>query len=349
MVEVNPKVSELYIKYLKKLPLDLKEENRNSIDIAGWKSNVQLSILDFCRILKVLLDNNNLRNITRSGIDLDFDNIEPIISVLIEENMMKFVKPNIYKIEGLKKSSIISTHFNFSKIINPDEKFNQFPCSKESVLKRVKALVEDFPFVRSMNVGLFGDDDLVSIEIARRTNFKPIVFEIDEKIIKKIKTVSERENLNIKIIQKDFRGINLSKYKLDTFITDPPYTVGGILSFLYHGLKSLNTRDRFYLIANQMFLGYKGMPEVFETLVKSGIYPIKICPAYNEYPLPKNYRELGDIRKKFEDKINPNKIFSSSSSLFVFKVSKEIKYEILLKKINNEMDIYDRYRRFSND
>lgn len=349
MAEINPKISELYRKYLKKLPLDLKKEGKNSRDVAGWKSNVQLSIFDFCRILKILLDNNNLKNITKAGIDLDFDNIEPIISVLIEENMMRFVKPNIYKIKSLKKNSMLITHSDFSEMINPDEKFNQFPCSKDSVLKRVKTLVEDFPFVESMNVGLFGDDDLVSIEIARRTNFKPIVFEIDEKIINEIKTVSKKENLNIKIVKKDFREINLSEYKLDTFITDPPYTVGGILSFLYHGLRSLNTRDRFYLIANQMFLGYKGMPEVFETLVKSGVYPIKICPAYNEYPLPKNYRESGDIRKKFEDKINPNKIFSSSSSLFVFRVSKKIKPEILLKKINNEKNIYDRYRRFSND
>lgn len=349
MAKLDPLVKKLYKKYLSRLPMDLQKKNKSPVEVKGWKNNVQLSIFDFCRILKVLLDKKNLRDLTRSGFDLDFDNIEPIISMLMEEKIMKFIKPNHYKIIGPKKNNLINARSNVSEIKNPDEQFNQFPCSKESVLKRVKTLIEDFPFVTSMNIGLFGDDDLVSIEIARRTKFKPVVFEIGEKVISKIKTASKKENLNIKIVKKDFREINFLKYKLDTFIADPPYTVGGILSFLYHGLKSLNTKDRFYLISNQMFLGYKGMHEIFEILIKSGVYPIKISPAYNEYPFPENYRESKDIRRKFGNKINPHKIFSSSSSLFVFKISNEIKPEILLKKINNEKDIYDRYRRFSND
>ncbi len=348
MAKINPLVKRMYVKYLKMLPLDLTKEKNNSLDAEGWKNNVQLSIFDFCRVLGILVDNNNLKDLTHSGMDLDFDNIAPIIFLLAKEEIMKFNKPNHYNIKNLRKNKIEKKPSKISIIKKPNGEFNQFPCSKNSVLKRVETLVEDFPFANSLNVGLFGDDDLVSIEIARKTNFTPIVFEIDQKIINRIKFISKKEKLNIKLIKKDFRKVNLKDYKLDTFITDPPYTVGGVLTFLYHGINSLKIKDRFYLVANQMFLGYKGFYEIMKILVNSGTYPIKIINAYNEYPLPRNYRESFDIKNNFKGNINPNKINSSSSSLFVFRISDKIKTDKILEFIKKEKDIYDRYRRFSN-
>jgi hypothetical protein len=204
MAKIDLVVKELYNKYLEKLPLDLSKENPNSINVRGWKNNVQLSIFDFCRILRILAANNNLRELTRSGVDLDFDNIEPIISLLIKEKLMIFFKTNQYLIKSLNKNKMKKKKIKISSLDNPCGEFNQFPCSKDSVLKRVKTLVDDFPFVTSLNVGLFGDDDLLSVEIARRTKFNPIVFEIDQAVINKIKALAKKEKLNIKFVKKDF-------------------------------------------------------------------------------------------------------------------------------------------------
>ncbi|MCK4662607.1 MAG: bis-aminopropyl spermidine synthase family protein [Bacteroidales bacterium] len=348
MAKIDSIVQELYDKYLKKLPLDLCKENFNSINVRGWKKNVQLTIFDFCRILKILKLNNNLKELTRSGIDLDLDNIEPIISLLIEEKIMIFDKKNHYAIEGLNYNKMKNVESKINILDNPQKEFHQFPCSKDSVLKRVQTLVDDFPFVTSLKIGLLGDDDLLSVEIARRTNFQPIVFEIDQLVINKIKSIANKERLNIKIVKEDLIKIVLLKHKLDTFITDPPYTVGGILTFLYHGINCLKTKDRFYVIANQMFLGYSGIYEILKNLINAGIYPIKILNAYNEYPNPDNYRESTDIINRYGDKIDPSQIENSTSSLFVFRIYKDYDTGKVIETILKEKNIYDRYRRFSN-
>lgn len=346
MAEIDTKVVRLYTKYLNKLPLDLANTITDSKDIKGWKHNVQLSIFDFCRLLKIIRDNNDLKELTHCYFDLDFDNIEPIISLLIEENIMTFNEINQYSIKGLdyNKSNIVNEKID--TLNNPKSTFNQFPCAKESVINRVNTLLNDFPFVTSMKVGLMGDDDLLSIEIARRTKFQPIVFELDSSVICKIKKIAKEENLNIKIIKKDLTKTQKTKEELDTFITDPPYTVAGVLTFIYHGIGSLVIKDRFYVIANQMLLGYSGLYEIYRYLIEAGIYPIKILNSYNEYPFPRNYRESIDVRNKYMDKIDPNLIVSSCSSLFVFRINEECNTKNMLKIINSENNIYDRYRRY---
>jgi len=347
-MEFNKEIIRLYNLYLKKTPLDIIGENDS--EIRGWKNNVQLNIFDFSRVISIIYKCNNLRDITQSRYDLDFDNLEPIFSLLIEENSITFTKDNSYKIINLPSPNKMKEIKEDSFIDNPDNKLNQFPCSIDSRILRVKKIIDDFPYAISMRVGLMGDDDLVSLEIARRTNFIPVVFELDKKIIDKIAYVNKEEYLNIEIIEKDFRGLSPSTCQIDTFFADPPYTVGGVLTFLHTGLKLLSSKDRVYLIANQMFLGRIGMPEIFKSLSSAGIFPIEILNAFNEYPLPDNYRESKDLSNKLKTlgNIDVSKLMSSSSSIFVL-MTNDLNLESLKNKISNMKNIYDRYRRYSDD
>ncbi len=346
MIRLNKTIKNLYKKYLNKIPLDLVDAEQDEID--GWKNNVQLSIYDFSRIVALVYNNDDMRNFTCSNIDLDLDNIEPIITLLLEESCIKIVEKSKYSVLNLPKPNKLSDgELNFFTDA-PNDSLNQFPCSVESRIKRVQKLIEDFPYVEEMNVGLMGDDDLVSLEIAKRTTFTPVVFELDKRTIEKIKKISIKENFKIKIVEKDFRDLEIENDQIDTFFADPPYTVGGVLTFLYYGLRLTKNSDKVYLIANQMFLGKRGMPEIFKILNNSGIYITEIINGFNEYPLPNNYRETIDLSnqlKKFGD-IDVSKIMSSSSSLFVLKIDKLNLSEI--KKFVEKCDnIYDRYKRYS--
>jgi hypothetical protein len=347
-MEFDKEIVRLYNLYLKKIPLDLI--GKHDSEIGGWKNNVQLSLFDFSRIISIIHRCNNLRGITQSGYDLDFDNLEPIFSLLICEGSIAFTENNSYEIINLPAPNKMRKIKEDSFIDNPDDKLNQFPCSIGSRILRVKKIVNDFPYTTSMRIGLMGDDDLVSLEIARRTNFTPIVFELDKKIIEKITQVNKGECLGIEIIEKDFRDLSPNTCQVDTFFADPPYTVGGVLTFLYAGLKLLSSKDRVYLIANQMFLGKRGMPEIFKSLSDAGIFPVEISNAFNEYPLPSNYRESQDLSNKLKTlgNIDVSKLMSSSSSLFVL-MTNDLNLKSLKNKISKMENIYDRYGRYSND
>jgi hypothetical protein len=346
MIKIHKEVLRLHKLYLDMLPLDLHGKPLKEIN--GWKKNAQLKILDFSRILAVIYYNKNLREITRSGCDLDLDNLEPILSLLVQEGLIKFTCENFYEILDFPEPNKIRGYVYEQEIIqNPDSAFNQFPCSVESRTKRIEKLILDYPYVQSMNVGLMGDDDLVSLELARRTNFTPIVFELDKKIINKISSTSKSENLKIIIVEKDLRELSHEDYQIDTFFADPPYNVAGVLTFLYSGLKFLGQGDRIYLIANQMFLGKLGLQEIFTAIAGAGIYPVEILNAFNEYPLPREYRETRDLLAKFNN-LDTSKLMSSSSSLFVLGITK-LNLESLKERISLPKDIYNKNEDYVND
>ena len=329
------------------LPLDLDPKKIKEIE--GWKKNVRPTIFDFSRLIAAIQKNNNLSEIVRSGFDFDLDNIEPIISLLQKEGYMRLNKNNKYEITNLPKpNSLRVIKIGIPHFSNPNYDYNQFPCSAESRTKRVEKLVNDFPHVKSMRVGLLGDDDLTSLEMALRTNFTPVVFDIDDHVIGIINEFAHKNKLTVNTIEKDFRKLRKKDIKtsIDTFITEPPYTINGISTFLYHGLNLTKIKDRFYLIANQMFLGKSGLSTILTTLSKSGVYPIEIVPCFNDYPLPKDYRETNDLSAKFGPLLDTKTLISSAASLFVFKQI-DLKLNKIKAKLDNKYGIYDRYLRFS--
>jgi predicted methyltransferase len=218
----------------------------------------------------------------------------------------------------------------------PKSDYNQFPCTIDSRLKRVKMFYDKFPYIESMTIWIFWDDDLLSIELWKTEIFIPIVFEIDENIIAKIK---EESNNEIKIIKWNILDKNfILCEKVDTFISDPPYNYNWLVNFINFWIKQLNNNtNEFFIIFNKMML-WNDYFSFINALNKKWVFLLDIIKSFSLYNFPLYYRELVDINKKLK-KYNyqfNDKNISSSSSLFHFKIwGKE--------KKNLDFSIYKRY------
>ena len=346
MIVFDPIITELHKEYCERLPLDICK--KADCQFIGWAKNVRLSVFDFSRVIALVQKNDDLFNLTKCHIDLDWDNMKPIVELLIVRGYMTLLKRNKFRVQGLPVPNSLKPPRGTIVLHDPSESYHQFPCSPSSRELRVKRILNDFPHVRSMTVGLFGDDDLVSLEIATRTPFDTVVFEIDEAVIRVIESTSSQYGLDIRVIRRDFRLRTDEQPLCDTFIVDPPYTYAGLVTFLYHGLRTCFCQDRIYLILNQMILGRIGYARFMKALMRVGIYPTEIHQAFNDYPLPSNYRETKNLYQWFNKfyELDISRMSSSCSSLFVLKSDGLIRDRVK-KLFVDKIDIYDRYGDYS--
>jgi len=343
MVKLDPVIEKLHGDYCQRLPLDLL--NTSESKIKSWQRNHQLSKWEFARILSRLQRQHQISQMPQLGLDIDFDNLYPILLSLHAHGHLSFQKHQ-YRIAGLPKPlslpprAYIENDFS----IRPNASYNQFPCTFNSRLKRIERLLADYPYVTDLKVGLMGDDDGMALTLAQWTPFIPVVFEADPQILTTIETARVQHNLCLEIHETNLAQIEPLKTNIDTFIADPPYTLQGILAFLYHGLSCLKTFDRFYLLANQMMLGRSDKHQFLLYLTECGATLQSLQHQFNAYPLPENFREFVDLDAEIKcmGGVLPVKSLSSASSLYVFELS-DLNLDRLTSRLNPEKSIYTRY------
>jgi len=337
-------IEDLYEKYCLLPPLDLDDSDLD-VHLEKWQDYVQLSLMDFARIVALVVTHSDLNSLVNSGVDLDYDNLAPVITLLHNTGHLHFTNRINYSVSGLPMPLKIKRALPSIPIYStPTTCYNQFPCTETSRIKRVVKLVADYPYVSSMQVGLLGDDDLLSIEIASYTPFEVTVVEKDERVIDSINKYKHAKGLNIEIIEGDLSDdLNIDAI-FDTFITDPPYTFYGVLWFIFNGLNLLQTKDRVYLIANQMMLGNRVMSSLFRSLGIAGLFPVEITPAFSQYPLPNHYRESLDWKSALVNMggAPTRRMMSSTSTLFVMQ-SRFSDAKLLKPFIEQHHDIFTRY------
>ncbi len=168
------------------------------------------------------------------------------------------------------------------------------------------ALLADRGDIQGKEVIILGDDDLVSLAAALSGLPKRItVLEVDERLVDFIKNTSEKENLRIEVIPHDLR------FKLpldlvgsfDTFLTDPPETIGGLELFIARGLVTLKGAG---------CAGYFGLTMIESSLQKWGEfqkilthkYGVIITDIIHDFNIYDNWMYLLDSIK---DDIGPLK------------------------------------------
>lgn len=328
--------------YYKELnPLDIKNKNINSY--LSWVAVNQYSIQEFSRLIDVLINSKNLDEFIKKSCG-DFDNL----AILIESALK-------YKLIKINKKGLISKLYSFKftrpyQLINhklekfiPDYKLNQFPCDKFSRKRRFELIKKRYPFAEYLKFAIIGDDDFLSIEFANDYWAWPVIIEKDKRIINQIKKIDKR----FEIIEADI-GDPLASNNLpsvQTFITDPPYTLNGSLAFIYFGLKMLekNTKTKeFYVIMNKTMMG-SHLYTIEKILSESNIYIKEIVENFSHYELPKNFKELKRAKQFLSSqKIKHNFInLSSSSNLYIF----ETKNPNILK-IKNNIDFNKIYKHY---
>lgn len=166
----------------------------------------------------------------------------------------------------------------------------QLPCTKMTAAKRVaiakKLCQQDDPIL------LIGDDDLVSIELARAGFNNVLVVDIDQRLLRTIARLAQRETLRIRTLAHDLRaracpdGVQ-QDYKL--IFIDPIYDSNGIALFLDGASKFVRdlSHSRILLSVHLMSLGREGVAALERMLRVRGLEVTRIERGFNSYPLPK--------------------------------------------------------------
>jgi len=143
------------------------------------------------------------------------------------------------------------------------------------------------------NIIFLGDDDLLSIACGllmkefygndHSTNIS--VIDIDKRFIEFIDRICLEEGIKAEIILADLRfplSENL-KGKFDFFVTDPPYTMSGLILFSSRGIESLSSDG-----ARIGIVAFAPKPpieqiNVVSELVSMNLAPLTILQGFNEY------------------------------------------------------------------
>jgi glycosyltransferase involved in cell wall biosynthesis len=338
-VHYDYRIKEMYSKYVQLYPLDIKYGNK---EIIYWRKNNIFSIIDFSLLIKKLIEAKNIDEFIKiSG--ADFDNLAAVIKIAMDNEVIFIDKKgnisnsNFFDI----KSHVLKQGVEFI----PKNNFNQFPCDIGSRVERAEFLINRYPFVEYLKFAIIGDDDFLSPLFKNHFNFCPIVLEKDKKIIKKIEEISKDIKVyNIDLTNdKEFKSANIPIVK--TFITDPPYTISGALTFIYRGL-SLLPRDEdikeFYIILNPAMIG-KNLYKIIKILARSSVYLYEVIENFSQYKLPKNYNEYNRANNFLKSvNLSENIInYSSSSSLYIFRTTKP-----KLAKIKKSIDFNKIYQHY---
>ncbi len=332
------RLKEMYFKYIDSCPLNLSFKNKN---FNSWKKNNIFCIIDFSRLIHFLIKAKNIDEFVKVS-NADFDNLAPVIEVAILNGVISVNKKGLIKNLNFfdKRSDLSYKKNNFI----PNVKYNQFPCDDESRLRRARLITDNYPFVEYFRFAIIGEDDFISPLFRDFYNFYPIVLEKDNRIIKRLKDSGNTEVYKVDLTNdNDFKKINIPRVK--TFITDPPYTLHGSLSFIYRGLSLLSEDDdvkEFYVILNPAMIG-KNIYKIKKILLESDVYLYKTIDNFSQYKLPLKYNEYNRANSFFKKNgISSNIIkYSSSSSLYVFRTIKPNLNKI--KKFVNNDKIYKHY------
>lgn len=119
--------------------------------------------------------------------------------------------------------------------------YDQGFVTDETTVARV-ALLADRGDIQGKDILIIGDDDLVSLAAAMSgLSRRVVVLEVDRRLIDFIQQVAAEHNLPIEARSYDVKYRLPEEYvgAFDTFLTDPPETIGGLRVFLRRGLASL--------------------------------------------------------------------------------------------------------------
>ncbi|MDP2684035.1 MAG: bis-aminopropyl spermidine synthase family protein [bacterium] len=201
---------------------------------------------------------------------------------------------NIFKHDYLPDESLLNlTAKNdvqdiFSERVTPLRKYDQFTATPETVVKRA-SLLNHFNDINNKRLLFLGDDDFTSITVTMLG--KPteiIVLDVDDRILDKIKSISDKLSLNIKTIKHDLAKVlpNDLLNRFDVVFTDPPYTSEGVRLFLSRAISSLdrkNMASRIYLCYGNSDRAKERYLPIYKFIIDSGLMLRYVFDKFNRY------------------------------------------------------------------
>ena len=172
------------------------------------------------------------------------------ISKEIHELAIKLIKETV-TIDKAKIEMVLKKYQNLRP--TPDRQLDQFNATVATTVKRVVKMAKNGD-LWGKEIAFLGDDDLTSVAATLTAQpAKVVVFEIDERLIKMIKKISDDLGLEIEVVEQDLRkqiDVNYVK-SFDIVFTDPPYTREGINLFVNQGINLLKEQ-----LTSKLYLCY---------------------------------------------------------------------------------------------
>ena len=172
--------------------------------------------------------------------------------------------------------------------------YSQLPCSRATLGRRVALARENCrPGGRIL---VLGDDDLLSVELAR-AGFRDIcVVDIDRRVIGEIDAIAKRENLRITARVHDLRDPPPPELagEVDLVCVDPMCTLAGVRIFVEAALKFAAPQHplRILLCTHLMSLMPAGQSALGMFLAERGLGVVAFHPALNVYPLSDSFHRF---------------------------------------------------------
>lgn len=314
-------IENLYQKYVKKMPLDL-ESSSNKTSLENWSKNNFIPKVDIARLIFCLQNSRTLDEFVKKS-SADFDNLAQIIDLATKQGFVRVTKSGqIHKTFDFHFTQLEDNETKkFDLCFMPKSILNQFPCDKNSRLKRKIFLKSRYPFAEYLKFAIIGEDDFLSAEFINDYWAWPVIVEKDKRILDAVGKLS----LRFELIEQDISVFpklnNLSS--VQSFITDPPYTLYGSLAFIYAGLRMLKRNleiKEFYVVLNPTIMG-RSFFYMQKILSESGVFLVEMLNNFSQYELPDNFKERKRANKFLDKiKIRGNSLkYSSSSNLYIFK------------------------------
>lgn len=340
-IHYDLRLENAYRFYSHATPLDLIGGKKD--DHAAWAKIHRLSKLKFAQLIHVLQESKDLDSFVRVS-QADFDNLAPVIDAAVRKDIVSIRNDGVIKKKFSFKFTlpyVVQDHGTSFK--KPTPTFNQFPCDDASRKRRYELLKARYPFCEYLRFALIGDDDFVSSEFVEDFWAWPIIIEKDPRIVRSVRSFSDR----FTVLERDVAELMGAgdAPTVQTFITDPPYTLNGALAFICAGTRMLIPSDdekEFYVILNPTMMG-RNLSHILDILSENSVYLREIVPNFSQYKIPKHYpeRKRADAFLK-DQRITPRSLeYSSSSDLYVF-VTRRPDIEGIRSKVNQNK-LYDHY------
>ncbi|MFW0837943.1 MAG: bis-aminopropyl spermidine synthase family protein [Candidatus Komeilibacteria bacterium] len=342
VLHFDSRVESMFEKYRSLLPINLYNSTIKQKQYC--KDNYILSKLRFVQLLFKLENSPSIDDFI-SNSSADFDNLANIISIALD---FDFIKMNgdskITYTFGFQYTSLFLANSHVDPKLIPKNSLNQFPCNMQSRRRRYNFIKERYPYVEYLKFAIIGDDDFLSLEFINDYWAWPVIIEKDSRITRLLRSVSDRFMVyDLDVADND----SLKKLsKVQTFITDPPYTLDGALAFIFFGLSMLVNSDdikEFYVILNPAMMGRK-LFRLQKILANANIILVDVINNFSQYNLPTNYVENKRAGKfSVQHGIKKNSIkTSSSSNMYIFSTVtpdlQEVRRNINYNKMYNHYD-----------
>jgi predicted methyltransferase len=162
---------------------------------------------------------------------------------------------------------------------------DQAHATPETSLRRACYMLERGD-LGGRKVLFLGDDDLTSVAAGLLGKaIRLTVVDIDERVLKVIEEISDKEKLDIETVHHDLRAPLPESLKgvFDTFFTDPPYTVPGLELFLSRGLEAIRKKK-----TSPVYVAFARKPplemlEIHRAIVRMGLFFSELIVGFNEY------------------------------------------------------------------